>query len=339
MTSVAHCFTGGPPRYNFEAFGIEVEAERLATSEWTRVREGTLPAHPLLQGVLPMWRLITDGSLRHNGVEFVTAGALRYETAQAAVNMLAPVFAERLVRTSLRAGIHVHYNLVHRSALEVLQFLQTYIIVEPLLFQIVGKEREQNIYCVPLYAADNEMEVWRRVVDSLFTPHADPLRPRRVVNNACKYSALFIGPLRTFGSVEFRHAPTWESPVPLLRWLRVIKRLGEVAVIPNTDNCAEAVHDLFSEALEGFDVDWGQYLKEVDERGLVDRARSLLPCTYKVKDWGAPAGMVFPANTPSAMLSVRSGLFTTTGRIRAPEPVEEEEYEYDAEEYREEEDE
>ena len=339
MTSVAQGFTGGPPRYNFEAFGIEVEAERLVTSEWTRVREGIPPAHPLLQGVLPVWRLITDGSLRHNGVEFVTTGALRYENAQAAVNMLAPVFAERLVRTSLRAGIHVHYNLVHRSAVEVLQFLQTYIIVEPLLFQLVGKEREQNIYCVPLYAADNEMEVWRHVVRSLFTRHPDPLHPRRVVHNACKYSALFIGPLRTFGSVEFRHAPTWESPEPLLRWLRVIKRLGEVAVIPNADNCAEAVPDLFREALEGFDVDWDQYFKEVDERGLVDRARSLLPCTYKVKNWGAPAGMVFGATEPSAMLGIHSGLFSTTGRIRTPEVEAEDDLEYDEGNYDEEEDE
>lgn len=309
MTNLAHAFTGNDARYTGEVFGIEVEAERLSTREYALLREGAPPEQEALRSLFPTWRMTTDGSLRHNGVEFVTPRAYVYEDAVAAVKRLYPVFAEGIVRSSVRAGIHIHYNMVHRTAPEFLRFLQTYVLLEPLLFQVVGREREQNIYCIPLYSADNEMEVWRRTIKAALHPRAGMERlPRLEANASCKYSALYIGPMRTFGSVEFRHAPTWSKATDLLRWLAVVKRVGEVTIVPTGDGCVSAVPDLFHEVVKGLNIDWRGYFHEVEERGLVERARSLEPCTYKVKQWGSPAGMVFAAAAVPQRVQERSRL-------------------------------
>jgi Putative amidoligase enzyme. len=276
-----------------EHYGIEIEAERLPNDEYQRLREGDTFVHPLLRDAARYWSVTTDGSLRHNGVEFVSP-VLPPDIVRPTLAVIPPLFEHNLVRTNVRAGVHIHVNVGDWEFPRVMQMVQTYILMEPLLFQYVGPEREQNIYCVPLYRADNEMHVLSKMFRAAASikGRADTVQGalvRSYVRASCKYSALFSGPMQTFGTVEFRHAPTYETAEQYLQWWGLVRFVRNTVLDPHDPMSVRQLPEL----LRGYNFDWDRYFAEVEERGLYGRAKSLEPCTYKVKEWGKPAGAVF----------------------------------------------
>ena len=280
---------GAPPRYEDERFGIEVEAEGLPASEYARMRDVGGFQEPLLAATSAWWVAKGDGSLRHNGVEFVTHPIV-WENVSPAIELLWDAFDEGLVRTSVRAGIHVHYNVAHMSPLRFMRLLQTYALAEPLLFQMVGPEREQNIYCVPWYMGDGEQETVQEVLACL--RREGRTEAYATLLQTCKYSALFCGPVTSFGTVEYRMAPTFKKREDMHAWLRVVRAIGQNIVDPHDPDAGAKLLDLLSAAW-GKPLDAEAYYATLEDYDVIARAAMLQPCTYKVESWGQPASMAF----------------------------------------------
>jgi hypothetical protein len=77
-----------------------------------------------------------------------------------------------------------------------------------------GTDREENIYCIPFYRANRPLKQLSRA-----------LRGYGGWNNFQKYSALNLGAIQKFGTLEFRHAPLWDNVGQARLWLSVIDEL------------------------------------------------------------------------------------------------------------------
>lgn len=288
--------TGDSARFMKGVYGMEVEAERLLPEEHESLHDGQGFLCSTLRTIGRSWRAIGDGSLRHNGVEFVSPPYTVPELL-AAVRTLYVGMDEGLFETSVRAGIHIHANMQQHTPKELRDVMRSYILLEPLLFRMVGVEREQNIYCVPLYRAANEQHLWRTIGGLLYSENigrGEIMRLNVTLRGTCKYSALNLSPYMRFGTFEFRHAPTWKSAAETEAWVRAVDAVCSWSP-PDTATieCVDEMRDTFSALIPR--LDWGAYVREVEDRGLVEFAESLKPCTYKVAEWGRPAGMAFEA--------------------------------------------
>jgi hypothetical protein len=165
-----------------------------------------------------LWRVESDGSLRHCGIEFVSK-ALTIEEVAVAIEQVYGWMDKYGYTTSHRTGIHIHMDMRHRTPAQISGILTAYAALEPVLFAMVGADREQNIYCIPWYRALDQAEVWPR--------HGPPASRtlNRVCTRSCKYSALYLEPLYRFGTLEFRHAPTFSDVEELAYWIEALTRL------------------------------------------------------------------------------------------------------------------
>lgn len=251
-----------------QLFGIEVEVEGFR--EEPRRAEGW------------KWQIIDDGSLRNNGAEFLSNQPWDMATCVEQVNMLYDAIAHRGYVSNVRTGIHVHANCLDYTIEQVGGILATYCILEPLLFAVCGEEREEGIYCVPWYRAPDQVDIARSFLAGAW----------QGVGGTCKYSALYLEPLRRFGTIEFRQAPTFESRSDMIRWIELVDRLITFGKEQTAESVVELYNEIGAEAL--IRRVFGTYADEVialvddvddliDDCDAVANAESLLPCTYKAE--------------------------------------------------------
>lgn len=200
-----------PPVSDDRYTGIEIEIEGVTSLVVPTEENQEIP----IQGT--NWLYKRDGSLRNNGMEFVTKPthisdqneSLRvFETWKAAHHWM----------PSDRCGIHVHVDARDYTHAELKNLVTLYCLMEPLMFDFVGKEREESIFCVPWYRSQSDLnwyinEVYR------YTRIAD--LGAALSRETCKYAALYLAPLATFGTVEFRHAPTWKDIMKTDTWAKM----------------------------------------------------------------------------------------------------------------------
>lgn len=295
--------TGGGPHCEGERFGIEVEAERWdpeVYTEYLHFLNGERDSPPEeIDEVTGQWVIIEDGSLRHNGIEFVSHVLARPDVPAAISALWRQVMETGLATPSVRTGIHVHCNAGHWTAHRLRKFLQFYLLAEPILFQKAGLGRWHNIYCIPLLLGKNEIDAIHAFVRAL--DNCDPesgeagieLRRRRQQLN--KYSALYIGPLGSHGTVEFRHAPTFEAAADMRQWMQMVDIVYRSVINCPADMSIPAVVAAMKDAFDPvFKVDWDAYAAAIDRYDAIGEALRFEPCTYKAKiEWGKPAGLQF----------------------------------------------
>jgi len=255
-----------PPPTKRRLYGVEVEVEQAGehpSRQW-------LTAHK--------WRVTEDGSLRNNGLEFVSS-PVTLRTAMHSYEALCEKAREFGYVANARTGIHVHADMRDLEVTQVAGVVAAYAAFEPLFFDLVGREREENIYCVPWYRAPEEGEL----IATLVTGDYARLR------DACKYSALYLMPLRKFGTIEFRAAPTWVDPEPMRRWMQAINRCIRWGMTQTPQSVLEAcntdpntlVKQVFGRVFDHIE-DPESLMDGVDSLGTV---ATMLPCTYKVGGW------------------------------------------------------
>lgn len=189
----------GRRSYKERRFGVEIEVEHCR--EWP-------------QGW--WWQITEDGSLRNNGMEFLSPPATLAQIHDGIDRFYAEGFDVYGWKSSKRTGIHLHMDTSTLTMDELGAFLTAYAALEPVLFNVLcGPDREENIYCVPWYRAKEQA----LYVQGLMRDYK--AGGREVLLNACaqacKYNALYIEPLRRYGTVEFRGAPTFDSAAELHR--------------------------------------------------------------------------------------------------------------------------
>ncbi len=219
MTTVYDVFGCGYSSTPKPLFGTEYEIE-------------TIKSH----GKAPDFNIIVteDHSLRNSGYEYKTT-ALDFETSLSTFkNLHATIlYGHPEEAFSERTSTHVHVNVAPLTLKEAREFVLLYALYEPLFFKFAGPSREASIFCVPLYYTN---------FSKLFS-----LPFEKMVNNwSHKYTAFNLLPVKTFGTIEFRHLGGTNDYNRYLAWLSAINSLY--------DFVKDHDFSLFNELKKGNDI-------------------------------------------------------------------------------------
>lgn len=185
-------------------FGVELEIESVNRSiGWKGFRADEI-------------EMKDDNSLRNYGKEFITRPENLKTTLEFFKNVHDTVgFLKPEEKFSERTSIHVHVNCQNLEGEQVRQAVLLYALFEEVFFKMVEPSRRDNIHCVPL--TDTYLPSYFR--SSIGT----------LVGRWSKYTALNLLPLKTLGTMEFRHMHGHDDPLLLEDWLMSIENLIELA--------------------------------------------------------------------------------------------------------------
>jgi Putative amidoligase enzyme len=156
--------------------------------------------------------LMHDGSLRNGGVEFITK-PLTFKESLNTFGVLHKGLTLGPQPFSSRTSIHVHVNMTNMSMAQLKHFLLCYALLEPVFFEVAGETRKHNIHCVPLNFT---------ILPSIYSK---PIQD--IVKAWSKYSAFNLMPIKTQGTVEFRHLYGTADAQVYQKWLTLIKELWD----------------------------------------------------------------------------------------------------------------
>lgn len=195
--------------------GIELEIENFPV--------------PMEEAEATGFNFVADGSLRNNGIEAVsnpnnTKGLLvTTEALWEKYNIKENNFSDR-------TSIHVHANVWDFSSEAFKSLTLYYQVFEELLFDFVGHDRANNIFCVPWYEAGITALNHRRMIE----------KPR----DWQKYTALNLHPVVSQGTVEFRHMHGHANLEMLTAWLAIIDDLMLTAKKSDYNVVVNTINDL-----------------------------------------------------------------------------------------------
>jgi hypothetical protein len=158
--------------------------------------------------------LTDDPSLRNSGLEIITDpkdSLMNLIAAHKAVNTIPKLSHPRYTH---RTSIHCHVNFSDMTDDKVKQFIFLYAVAEPLFFEFVNEDRQENIFCVRLSATNLYKNFYRSIEDLVGSWH--------------KYTAFNIKPLESHGTIEFRHLEGTEDSVKFAKWISTIKQLYDL---------------------------------------------------------------------------------------------------------------
>lgn len=243
-------------------YGLELEIEKCTSKN--------------IETRISGFEIKVDGSLRNNGYEFVTLpmnfGALETKL---------PVFFEKhgfkASNYSDRCSVHVHANCMDLTLEQVKTICLLYQVFEDLFFEFCGQERHNNIFCVPWNQTNNT--------------HALLNDFQTKLGRWQKYTALNILPLKTFGTIEFRHMGGEYEVSKILTWLNLIGSLFAYAR-KNTfekalkDFCELNTTSHYTSKLQEVFGPWSDYLmapnyEYIVSQGILNMKYSLLTDTRK----------------------------------------------------------
>jgi hypothetical protein len=173
--------------------GLEIEIERVKANKI---------------GQYLVWQQRPDGSLRDNGVEFVSIPIAGPRIAYA-LNQFFDLIP-RGYRFSHRTSIHVHQNCLDMTLEEIASECLLYSVFEKVLFKFIGGDRDKNNFCVPWHDA-----LPYQYIALLLGGDIPQLEQYR-------YLALNPDALRKFGTLEYRHMGGTDDKVRIMKWINVI---------------------------------------------------------------------------------------------------------------------
>lgn len=238
--------------------GIEVEVEQIKrTSGLVELSEEVF-----------LWNNTEDNSLRNDGREFVTI-PIKGEDIDFALTSLNEHFIKDKTcvghEFTDRTSVHVHMNARDMSVEHYMNFLLTYILVEPLLYQFASDDRDKNIFCVPL--VESTLVNTLGNVFKYYEQGGEREALNTSTNNWFKYTGLNILPLLSYGTIEFRHLAGTKDPQRLAAWLNIIfsikkyassisyKDLKELILsINTTSEYMQTTYAIFGECVGNFNL-------------------------------------------------------------------------------------
>lgn len=158
------------------------------------------------------WRATTDGSLRNQGLEFISSPLSKDALLPAFRHLHQNIeYVNEEEAFSQRTSIHVHVNCRSLEDSQVKNMLLIYALFEPFFFSLVDPQRRENIHCVAL----SETYLPANYIHDL----------NALAHNWHKYTALNIIPLRELGTVEFRHMHGTDDFELVSQWLTLLENL------------------------------------------------------------------------------------------------------------------
>lgn len=169
-----------------------------------------------------VWLVKGDGSLRNNGMEWITLPIEARYTPIALQELLGEGLAKECC-FSPRTSIHVHLDMQKHTTTQVVDVVMLYTLMEDLLYRYTGRGRAKNIYCVP-------------IVDTSMLHALSQRTLKQVLQNWAKYSGLNLLPLNTYGTIEFRHMHGTFDVTKVARWIRMLVSMVEYCLTQGTEN-------------------------------------------------------------------------------------------------------
>jgi len=183
--------------FNMEPYnnpvGIEIEAEKFKGE-----------AEDCL-----LWRVTEDGSLKKQGVEFISIPLNRTMIDYA---LLEAQGLTQKLEFGHRTSVHVHCNVSHYTLYQLNALAALYAMFEGCFYHLTESHRRGNSFCYPLVGTEPKLR-WLDV---------DEDQPQC---KTTKYCAFNIAPVRRQMSVEFRHLQGTKDQLTLRRWIQLCAKL------------------------------------------------------------------------------------------------------------------
>ncbi len=244
--------------------GIEIESENIKYT------------NKAMNNLLGYWTVTTDGSLRNYGTEFVSA-KLRGGDISLALEEINRVFEEYKITPeySDRTSVHIHVDARFLTFEQLKVLILTYLIYEPFLFKYIGKDRENNSYCVPYYKDNNGLNNLARLFVKNNNPNSDIMDKElvSVAHHSVKYSAMNLKSLVDKGSIEFRAHYGTNDPAKILRWVKILLTFFKLSKEWSEEYCIHQLHKR----------DYKSYLEEIQEHVEPYSDIDLVQCAYTAK--------------------------------------------------------
>lgn len=211
-----HDYDGHPKVKSDAYFGIEVEVEYIhAKNQIAYDTEGNF-----------LWNNIEDGSLRNNGREFVSIPLPHYYVKPSLEKLLVTLSNNPKTagfEFSDRTSVHVHVGCNNMTVQQLQGFILSYLVLEPLLYSFCGGDRHRNIFCIPV----NEAKIMQNQIGQFIKANESNYKTKldSITRVWKKYLGFNLMPLRTKGTVEFRHMPGTLDIEKLSNWVDIIAEL------------------------------------------------------------------------------------------------------------------
>jgi len=193
-------------------YGVELEIENISFSK----EDACVP------GI--MWH--EDGSLRNNGCEYVTK-PMDYQSLGSVLTNFFNTNKFTANNYSERCSVHVHCNIGDMPLDQIQTLLIVYSVFERVLFEWIGDERKNNIFCVPLYETN--------LTQKLFSGGSMNHEITKL-RNWQKYTALNMLPMFTQSTVEFRHMAGEHDVTRIMTWCALLGQMFKYAkTVPQQD--------------------------------------------------------------------------------------------------------
>lgn len=204
-------------------FGVEVEVEGKnlcdPTKGWLTTRDGSL-----------------RGAYPREACEYIFN---KPESLASSVRMIHQLNKNMeknsKLNFSFRCSTHVHVNVQHLTYPQFLAFLYTSVLLENVLMNFCGTERINNRFCLRIQDAELYVDLLKNLFKS--SAYLGDIR-----ENDLRYSAINIGSVNKYGSVEFRGMRGTLDKEVLIPWLKILYAIREFSV---NQNDPHNVHDLF----------------------------------------------------------------------------------------------
>lgn len=200
--------------------GIEFELENWCTE-----------AQDHLYNAIPsaLYDITDDGSLRNNGVEIVTKPITAVQGLY-----FARVISELPVTYGPRTSTHVHVNVRDLTSGQLLTLVNTYAVVEKLIYDFVGPSRRRGVFCVPLQESS---------LPRTFSMYKET-KLLNITTGWLKYSGLNLKPINSYGTVEFRHFTGCSDYPKFEKWIHILMSLVKFAQETSPDEALERLYGL-----------------------------------------------------------------------------------------------
>jgi hypothetical protein len=208
--------------------GIEVELERWG-GQWPDRK---------------YWTGKGDGSLRNDGVEFVTNGGMcGLDIAVALRNLCTAAVTHGWDVGYPRAGIHLHLDVTDLDweSGQLARLVANYMIVEHAMISFAGDWRRECGYCVPFDLGQGDFD---RLSTILYNKDLESEELIEFVGELSKYQALNLKPLSQFGTIEFRALPTTFDYGRIMTWVKIVLALKRSAMTVDKREPLEILSEL-----------------------------------------------------------------------------------------------
>lgn len=235
--------------HNFRA-GIEIEVEGFED----------------VSSAPQKWEVVSDGSLRNGGREFITRNGFSGKDLERALVNMDRFFKETPPTLSERCSTHIHIDVTDLTQKQVANFLCLGVMVEHVLFSLFGNTRTANTFCLSTDCGTTNFE---NIVSALTKPDDT------VHLSWSKYAAIGLKRIRDLGTVEFRMFSTVLTKEDYVRILNVLFAMKVAAM--EMESPQQLVDTKLSQGMSGI---FGLYFPEVaysDEyEPLLDRGAETL---------------------------------------------------------------